>query len=149
MANLEYVHPFDKMVFYIEVRHDTRVAYIVQNVEITQGAPPEIDSDLCVSNCKVKKPILYAFLSRSGLTCPACSIPCCPVPSKIALSYSTPEQILDSFALQEKVNYLQIYSMAAKIRGRAIFVYDWSLYRSPVNDFYSPLCQEVDQSRYG
>lgn len=49
---------------------------------------------------------------------------------------------------QEKVNYNAIYSMEARVKGKGLFNYAWTLYQSPVNDFTSDLVEEVEYSEY-
>lgn len=53
MADLSYAYEYDLIEFEIDVYKDERSAQVKMYLEITQGMPPNIDPDLCVSNCKV------------------------------------------------------------------------------------------------
>jgi hypothetical protein len=51
--DLLYAYEFDTIQLCIDIYKDERSATLCQFLEITQGAPPTIDPNICVDNCRV------------------------------------------------------------------------------------------------
>lgn len=55
LVDLTYGYEYDQIYVVAVIKKDTRSAFIVQSIEITRGAPPSINPDLCISNCGVSR----------------------------------------------------------------------------------------------
>lgn len=72
IVDLTYSYEYDLVKLVVVAKKDTRNATVEVFMEITRGAPPEINPNLCISNCGVG--LLLAIRLRSFYASVGCCI---------------------------------------------------------------------------